>query len=62
MTMGMVDVARFTAWAAGVASTTITSTLRWTRSAANSGSTSVITVGGSPLDHHIASLGVPRVP
>ena len=40
MTMGMVDVARLAARVATVLSTTITSTLRWTRSAANPGTRS----------------------
>ena len=61
MTMGMVDVARLTAWAAGVVSTTITSTLRWTSSVANSGALVVVAVGVAPFDHHVASFGVARV-
>ena len=60
--MGMVDVARWTAWVASVrlhddyidfALDQVGGQLRYPI---------VIAVGGTPLDHHIASLGVAGVP
>ena len=60
--MGMVDVARWTAWVSSVtlhddyidfALDQVGGQLRYP---------SVIAVGGTPLDHNIASLGVAGVP
>ena len=62
MTMGMVDVARLSAWVPSVTSDDDDVHFALDQVGNQLRNPIVIAVGGSPLDHHIAALGVARVP